>query len=154
MSSQNNPYAPGESVVGTERIVGEAASAGRRFLTFMVDVLVARSTFLVGEVAYVVVHGPEAYDAATSSAWSSVAFVLLYVLYYLALESIFGRTLGKVLLGTRVVTESGTTPSLSAVLVRTLSRLIPLEPVSFTLADTWWHDSLSKTKVLRVRRAG
>jgi uncharacterized RDD family membrane protein YckC len=80
--------------------------------------------------------------------------VLLYAFYYLALESIFGRTLGKVLLGTRVATESGTTPSLSAVLVRTLSRLIPLEPVSFTLADTWWHDSLSKTKVLRVRRAG
>ena len=77
MSSQNNPYAPGESVVGTERIVGEAASAGRRFLTFMVDFLVVRSTFFVGEVAYVVVHGPEAYDAATSSAWSSVAFVLL-----------------------------------------------------------------------------
>jgi uncharacterized RDD family membrane protein YckC len=151
MSSQHNPYASATSFVGPDQIVGEPASAGRRFWTFAIDFIAIRAIFFACEVVYVVVFGPEAYDAITSSVWWYAAFALLYISYYVALEFIFGRTLGKVLLSTRVVSESGAAPSLFAVLIRTLSRLIPLEPASFSLGDTWWHDSLSKTKVLHVR---
>jgi uncharacterized RDD family membrane protein YckC len=153
MSLQHNPYTPATSFLGSDYIAGEPASAGRRFWTFAVDFLALRAIFFACEVGYVVVFGPEAYDAVANSAWWYAAFAFLYITYYVALEFIFGRTFGKVLLGTRVVSVSDAAPSLFAVLVRTLSRLIPLEPASFSLADTWWHDSLSKTKVLYIRRA-
>lgn len=151
MSPQDNPYAAGIPIAGMEKIGGEIASASRRFWTFVIDVIAIRVSFFIGEVFYVIAFGPEAYDAASNSAMWFLASVLFYAGYYLALESFFGRTLGKWLLGTIVVTESGASPSLSSILVRTLARLIPLEPMSFSLGETWWHDSLSKTKVLYIR---
>ena len=153
MASQEDPYATESSSFGAAPTDEELASAGRRFWTFAIDVIAIRLFFFVGEVAYVVAYGPETYEAAVGSIEWYVVFSLLFVSYYLVLESITGRTLGKILLRTRVVTESGARPSLKVILIRTVLRHLPFEPVSFTLNGEWWHDSLSKTKVIRTRRS-
>jgi uncharacterized RDD family membrane protein YckC len=55
------------------------------------------------------------------SAW----LLVFVVLYYVVLEGLFGRTVGKILTGIRVVdTETGGRPGIVSALVRTLLRLI------------------------------
>lgn len=74
------------------------------------------------------------------------------VAYYTLLEGLFGRTLGKLVTGTRVVDASGGRPQFRQVLGRSFSRLIPLEPLSifFDHKDRAWHDSLPETYVVKV----
>ena len=52
------------------------------------------------------------------------AYLLLAGLYYVVLESVSGRTIGKLMTGIRVVTDSGTRAGLGRILARTALRLI------------------------------
>jgi uncharacterized RDD family membrane protein YckC len=79
--------------------------------------------------------------------------LLSYVLYYAVFERLFLFTPGKLLLNTRVCMENGTVPPESTIILRTLARLIPFEPLS-CLYNEGWHDKLSKTKVIRHPWAG
>lgn len=135
-----------------EQSSGELASATRRFWTFVVDQIAIRIGLLAFEIAYGVAYGLDALKALDGAKWWGICIVF-YVLYYVSFEVISGRTPGKLLTGTRVVTTSGLALSIPTALVRTLCRLIPLEPMSFSLGETWWHDSLSRTQVVRSRRA-
>jgi uncharacterized RDD family membrane protein YckC len=75
---------------------------------------------------------PIAAAAATSSDTAEVVvlvFVLVVVLgYYPVMESVWGRTLGKVASGTIVVDKDGRRPSIGQVLIRTALRLIEVNP--------------------------
>jgi len=79
--------------------------------------------------------------------------LLSYVLYYAVFERLFLFTPGKLLLNTRVCMENGTVPPDGTIILRTLARLIPFEPLS-CLYNGGWHDKLSKTKVIRHPWAG
>lgn len=149
MSSMPNPYQAGAALPAEEVVRFEDASVTRRFWTFVIDWFATRLVILSVGVGLALFLGEEAIQ---NISWIE-DFLLsasVYALYYVVLEFAFGRTLGKALLGTRVVNLHGTRPGLGAVVVRTLSRFIPLEPLSFSLADNFWHDSLSRTKVVRV----
>lgn len=80
--------------------------------------------------------------------------------YYFLLESIWGRTLGKLLLGLKVVDIDGKKPTVGAIAIRSLCRFIPIEPFSF-LYNQWvvgprmaghWHDNISKTYVASIKK--
>jgi uncharacterized RDD family membrane protein YckC len=72
-------------------------------------------------------------------------------IYYPVFEGIFGRTPGKWITNTKVVNNDGTKPEMSAILIRTLCRFIPLEPFSFLGSEpVGWHDTLSKTRVVKA----
>jgi uncharacterized RDD family membrane protein YckC len=71
--------------------------------------------------------------------------------YYFLCEATTGRTVGKLVSGTRVVTESGGKPTTLQILQRTLSRMVPFEPFSFFGPSTGWHDRWSKTRVVMAR---
>jgi uncharacterized RDD family membrane protein YckC len=58
-------------------------------------------------------------------------FLALVILYYFAPEAAFGRTLGKLLLGVRVVDRDGSRPSVWAVAVRTALRVVDWLPVLY-----------------------
>jgi len=74
------------------------------------------------------------------------------IIYYLLLESLFGRTVGKIVTGSIVVNENGIKPSFKIICVRTLCRLIPFEVLSFlSKSARFWHDSFSKTYVVEKR---
>ncbi|MEK0448297.1 MAG: hypothetical protein RL088_565 [Verrucomicrobiota bacterium] len=76
--------------------------------------------------------------------------VILMIVYYIALEAAFGRTLGKMITGTRVVNENGDKPTFGQVVGRTFARFIPFEALSCLTEDgRGWHDSLSKTYVVK-----
>ncbi|RDC66424.1 RDD family protein [Adhaeribacter pallidiroseus] len=79
--------------------------------------------------------------------------IFLLFSYYVLLEGITGRSLGKLVTGTKVVTLEGEEPSLNTIVKRTLCRLIPFEAFSFlTSNQSGWHDRFSKTMVVRIRK--
>lgn len=77
--------------------------------------------------------------------------LVVFMPYYIVLEAATGRTLGKLLTGTKVVDDAGEAPSFGQILGRTFSRLIPFEPLSFFgVTVRGWHDRLSATHVVSV----
>src|ERR1051326_1188534 len=51
--------------------------------------------------------------------------------YYLIMEAIFGRTVGKFIHGLVIVSDDGGKPTLGAVFLRTLTRLLEVNPILF-----------------------
>jgi uncharacterized RDD family membrane protein YckC len=76
-------------------------------------------------------------------------FYFVMMIYYSTIEAITGRTIAKYITKTKVVNEEGKKPGYGTILIRTLCRLIPFDPLSFLLSDdSGWHDKLSQTKVI------
>ena len=74
--------------------------------------------------------------------------ILLSSSYYIFLETIFGRTIGKFITQTRVIRQDGANPTIIDIFVRTVLRFIPLEAISFFRSQIGWHDYLSGTIVV------
>jgi len=70
------------------------------------------------------------------------------VLYFFISEMIFGKTFGKKLLKLKVE-QSETNNKFFTFFIRTISRLIPLDLVTFLIFENeLLHDKISKTKVV------
>jgi uncharacterized RDD family membrane protein YckC len=78
-----------------------------------------------------------------------VVFGVMFA-YYATAELAFKRTVGKLLTGTHLVAADDAVPTSSQLFLRTLSRFLPLEPLSllFSHRRMAWHDKLSSTKVI------
>ena len=105
---------------------------GRRILATIVDGVVLGALFTVmimlfGTVTTIASVGPFDWNVSTISmpGLPSVLYGVIVVLYYILLEGYLGQTLGKMLLGIKVVREdNGEVPGLGAAFIRTLLRLI------------------------------
>jgi uncharacterized RDD family membrane protein YckC len=73
------------------------------------------------------------------------------ILYYWGMEVAFGKTVGKMITKTKVVTLDGKQPSSLQILGRTLSRFIPFDAFSFLGDGVGWHDTISKTRVINTK---
>lgn len=76
-------------------------------------------------------------------------FIFSFPLYYIICEFFFQKTLGKVFTQSIVVNEYGEKPDLKTIVVRTVIRFIPFEPLSFISGNRGWHDKWSKTFVIK-----
>lgn len=73
------------------------------------------------------------------------------MIYYSVLEAATGKTIAKFITNTKVVNEQGEKPDVRTILLRSLCRFIPFEPLSFLGSDhSGWHDKLSKTRVIEI----
>ena len=81
------------------------------------------------------------------------SIALTSLAYHALLEGFYGRTLGKLVTGTQVVGADGSRATWGQIIGRTFARFIPFEPFSFfgRPPPAGWHDSLSGTRVVRVR---
>ncbi len=153
---QDNPYRAPESLIQVPNTVaftnGQPIPAGkwRRFFNFVID--------RFGTVGFAIVIGA----GAGASGWEPglnflveheiISGLLITIAYYILLEGMTGRTLGKLITGTKVVNERGEPPSFGQILGRTFSRFIPFEPFSFFGEDgRGWHDSVPGTYVVSTR---
>ncbi len=72
-----------------------------------------------------------------------------YIVYYVVMESLFGKTLGKYVTKTKVLMKDGSDPDFMHIVGRTFARFIPFEVFSFFGAyPIGWHDRLSGTVVV------
>ena len=153
--SVQNPYAPPSAELDTGLRLDQpeslpTAGRGARFLNFIIDGIISRIVAMVFAGVLIRALGPDAAGAVVV-----VAFVLVgFFGYYVVFEAAFGWTFAKLITGTRVIRFDGTKAKVPQIMGRTLARFIPFEPLSvlFSESKLGWHDSLSNTRVVRVRR--
>jgi len=80
-----------------------------------------------------------------------IFMIFLYYFYYFIFEYFIGQTIGKMITKTKVVNmNDDEKPNLIKITIRTLSRLIPIDFLSYLFMSNGIHDLLSKTKLKRV----
>ena len=82
--------------------------------------------------------------------YSLIVTQILTFVYYLIFEGVTrGRTLGKIMTDTSAITQDGTPFTFKHAFTRTLCRFIPFEMLSALISYLPWHDSITKTAVVR-----
>lgn len=116
------------------------ADLSLRFLNNLIDTF----AILGISVGVLVVFGSDS---------NSLAY-LLYLAYYVAFEAATDRTIGKYITGTIVVKEDGSKPEFTDIFIRSISRFVPFEALSFFgKSGRGWHDKWSKTYVIKASEA-
>ena len=94
------------------------------------------------------------YGALGGGAW----LVLVTPLYYVLLTGIYGRTVGKLALGMKVVRQDGNVPGLGYALLREVIGKF-VSAIALFLGFLWiawsrekqgWHDFMAGTRVIRT----
>lgn len=132
------------------------ATRGQRFMNCILDLLIVH-TVLISIATTVAIIGDITNNNDLSNwAKSTTTFERLFFwavilfLYYFLTEMYFSRTFAKYFTKTIVVTKDGSRPSKRAISIRTLSRFIPLEGLTFLSGDLrGLHDLFSDTYVVR-----
>jgi uncharacterized RDD family membrane protein YckC len=106
---------------------------GRRFVATLVDSILYLIVFVV--VAVVSGHAQASGGNASASLSGAPALIIdiLFFLYYIVLEAVLGATLGKLLLGIRVVNVDGSRISWGASTIRNILRIIDALPFAYIL---------------------
>ncbi len=76
----------------------------------------------------------------------TVAFIYFFLWEYFS----DGRTLGKYITGTKVISTDGKKPTGKQILSRSLYRIIPFEALTF-FGENGWHDGLTDTRVINCK---
>lgn len=158
MDHQINPYSPTAAPLllseDTFDVSLVLASRWRRFWTYVIDwVLTMVGLSLLALTGYELFIVGSGKSIPAEFLRSSAASLVLILLYYLPQESLFGWTVGKLILRTRIVGMDSQPAAFRQILGRTLARMIPFEPFSFFGNRPFgWHDSLSNTRVICLRK--
>ncbi len=82
---------------------------------------------------------------------AKIYLYLVYFFYYSTFEGFFGRTIGKMITGTKVVgVADGGKINFGTAMLRTIIRFVPFDFISlFGSSKTCFHDEWSKTRVVR-----
>jgi uncharacterized RDD family membrane protein YckC len=131
-----------------ERLVNLLADSVTLMLVFMPSIESITSLMRNSESLYALAH-----DEVTARLIVWLLVALLQVVYYMMFEGVFQATPGKFLSGTRVVNADGSKPPVTGILKRSLSRLVPFEPLS-VLFNQSWHDNWSDTHIVNEKSEG
>jgi len=141
----------------------EPASNGQRFLNYLIDILFVRYalSYVFGyAIGYLLVAISGDFYIDIVSDTNSVSFwiftyflgAIIFIVYYTSCEKFFkGYSLGKIITGTKAVREDGRELSFKDALLRSLSRIVPFEPLSIWFDNGLWHDRWTKTVVIKAR---
>lgn len=114
-----------QAVSGPPVAAGDVHVTGRRVLATIVDLIVLGVLFAVLTVPF----GSSSVEGSAVSGSLGTVGTLLYTVialaYYVLMEGYLGQTVGKMLLGIKVVREgSGEVPGIGAAAIRTVLRII------------------------------
>jgi len=170
-NDENNPYDPPRSDISGPGAADQPepfdeltiAHTWQRFVTMLVDTtciyIISIFVFFVIGIIIVVAGGDEAdvNEVADSSMLANLGLgVLLNFLYYVPQEAIWGRTIGKLVVRTKIVNEDGSRLTAARAFGRTAARLIPFEAFSFLGGGgqpVGIHDGISHSRVVDLRRS-
>jgi uncharacterized RDD family membrane protein YckC len=131
---------------------------GRRSVATLVDAILYLIVFVVVAVVSGNARASGGSASASLSGAPALILVILLFLYYIVLEAVLGATLGKLLLGLRVVNVDGSRIGWGASIIRNLLRIIDALPFFYLLgAILIWTspqrqrlgDRVAKTVVVR-----
>ncbi len=133
------------------------ANKGLRLGNYLIDVVVILLSIFALSTVFLLVADVIGYDAGPIMTYidkmnklEEHLFGQLFTIpYYIFMEVMTGRTIGKYLTGTIVVDHEGNKPNLETIIKRSFSRAIPFNGLSFLGEKSrGWHDSISETYVV------
>jgi len=125
------------------------ASRWERLGNALVDMMALIFVNSLGQLAFLFAfHDVDLFRNSYLPSW--VGGIMLGLVYFIISETVFSRTLGKWVTGTKVVDESGGRPTLRQITIRSLARYIPFEALTFLANPRGMHDRLSDTRVIRL----
>ena len=120
------------------------STGGQRLLHYIIDSI----HFNAINFSWMLFYEPEDYNSPLSVTLNLTNTIVNFILFYFIAELLFRRTLGKILTNTCVVATHGKMGP-ARILGRSLSRVIPLDVLSF-LWNGNWHDKVSHTTVVHA----
>lgn len=137
------------------------ASQGIRFLNFIIDRVVIYLLFfgfgvfsvLIFELLNIDFFMNITDDLANLNRFEDILITgIVYFLYVFLMEYFAnGRTLGKLITGTKVIAIDGEKPTVQDYFIRNISRFVPFDGLSF-FGENGWHDSWSNTRVINLKK--
>jgi uncharacterized RDD family membrane protein YckC len=106
---------------------------GRRFLAILVDLVILGVIEYVISLAFGGVQTGSGSVSVSLTGFPALIIAIIPALYYIVLEALMGGTLGKTLLGIRIVAEDGSRIGWGASIIRNLLRLIDGLPFAYIL---------------------
>jgi uncharacterized RDD family membrane protein YckC len=132
----------------------EPASKGQRFVNYIIDFimyLVFLFAFLI--LAAIIWQLIKEFADKNSKAFNTmfdISILSLYAPFYAFSEWVsHGRSVGKFITKTKAIRLDGNKFSLKDALLRSLIRLIPIEPFTAFSDRGPWHDRWTKTRVVK-----
>lgn len=132
------------------------ATRGQRFLNCILDLLIVHIILAsIGTTIIIIGDVSNNYELAnwiesTTTVEKLLFWSVILFLYYFLTETYFSRTFAKYFTKTIVVTKDGSRPNKRTISIRTLSRFIPLEALTFLGTNVrGLHDLFSDTFVVR-----
>jgi uncharacterized RDD family membrane protein YckC len=145
-----------ESTKIENEILSKTASQSKRFANYIIDLvfyIIFSSIFgaILGIVLAIISPSSLAIFEQDNKLINYVLDIIAGMIYFSVLEATTGRTIAKLITKTKVVNEKGEKPNFGTIILRSLCRFIPFEPLSFLGSDnSGWHDKLSKTRVIEI----
>lgn len=129
-----------------------AASKGKRFANYLIDrvfimlLMLGGFALLLSEEMLMQI---EEMNFIIEYLLGAVAFIIYYTICETLLR---GKTIGKLVTGTRAVSKDNQNLDFGSVFIRSISRVVPFEAFSFLGDGTGgWHDDWSDSKVIDER---
>ena len=136
------------------------ATTGQRFANYLIDLIVYYLIFFILTFILGVLSGVFGVDMVSLFFSQEsvdrvlvllIGCVIMFWMYILSEGITKGRTIGKLITGTKAVKEDNSPITWKDALRRSLIRFIPFEPFSAFSGNGMWHDRLSKTMVVKTR---
>lgn len=113
-----------------------------RLLNFIIDSIVVLAIIMIASyflVDYVSINEMK------------ICGIIFYYFYYFFSELVFDQTVGKIITRHKVVScITKQKPSFVQIFLRTISRLIPVDSLSYLFRKNGLHDILSKTELKKI----
>ena len=135
------------------------ASGIKRFANYLIDlivfcVIIFIAAFVVGMLNPQTISSIGEDNRGTDII-ENLVYTAIFTLYLFGTEAIFkGKTVGKLITGTRAVNEDGSNITPKTAMLRSLSRLVPFEVLTALGSPSYpWHDKWTKTYVIDERKS-
>ena len=130
-----------------------SATKSKRFANYILDnIIIFIISFFIGFTlsTFLLFIDPSALDIIKYEN-KLIDYTLGFIVtcfYYIGFEFLTGKTPAKYITKTKVVRLNGGKPDFQSILLRSLCRFIPFEPLSFLGSnESGWHDKFSQTRV-------
>lgn len=135
------------------------ASTGQRFLNHLIDSVVLYAIYLGLFFVMGLLQSATGADMlgvfideyGEPTGWIYLFWGSVWLILYTVFEgSLKGRTIGKMVTGTRAMRDDGSDLKWKDAILRSLCRFIPFDILS-ALGGHPWHDTITKTMVVKTR---
>lgn len=130
------------------------ASGGKRFANYLIDIVGFYVLMFISGMLMALLSPPSVKvlneESSESNIMLNLVSILIFLIYMFGMEALFGgKTLGKMMTGTRAVNEDGSNITFTTAILRGLCRLVPFEAFSALGTPSYpWHDKWTKTYVI------